>query len=161
MKSWIIALCLNACFCFSACAEQTVRITSGADPYVIALLNHTLSYQNEVHTLDFVKNIPTQNRAIRLLGAENGIDVFWSVTSDEREKQALAVRIPIVKGVLGYRLGVIKKSRLEFFTKLRSDGELKKLIIESKILLEKLDTSYQSDQENYIHSLLLQCAIPF
>ncbi|RXE94697.1 substrate-binding periplasmic protein [Pseudoalteromonas phenolica] len=127
MKSWIIALCLNACFCFSACAEQTVRITSGADPYVIALLNHTLSYQNEVHTLDFVKNIPTQNRAIRLLGAENGIDVFWSVTSDEREKQALAVRIPIVKGVLGYRLGVIKKSRLEFFTKLRSDGELKKL----------------------------------
>ncbi|MFY8298002.1 substrate-binding periplasmic protein [Pseudoalteromonas sp. SS15] len=127
MKSWIIALCLNACFCFSACAEQTVRITSGADPYVIELLKHTLSYQREVHTLDFVENIPTQNRAIRLLGDKNGIDVFWSVTSDEREKQALAVRVPIVKGVLGYRLGVIKKSRLDYFAKLKTDGELRGL----------------------------------
>jgi len=51
-------------------------------------------------------------------------------------------------------------------------GELKKLIIESKILLEKLDTSYKSDQENYIHFLgkllgmveetkLVQAAIPY
>lgn len=127
MKSWIVALCLNACFCFSVCAEQTVRITSGADPYVIELLKHTLSYQREIHTLDFVENIPTQNRAIRLLGDKNGIDVFWSVTSDEREKQALAVRVPIVKGVLGYRLGVIKKSRLDYFAKLKTDGEIRAL----------------------------------
>lgn len=127
MKFWIVAFCLNACFCFSACGEQTVRITSGANPYVIELLKHTLSYQKEIHTLDFVENIPTQNRAIRLLGDKNGIDVFWSVTSDEREKQALAVRIPIVKGVLGYRLGVIKKSRLDYFSKLKTDGELRGL----------------------------------
>ncbi|MEQ3514049.1 transporter substrate-binding domain-containing protein [Pseudoalteromonas sp. BZB3] len=124
---WIVVLCFNACFCFSACAEQTVRITSGADPYVIELLKHALSYQREVHTLDFVENIPTQNRAIRLLGDKNGIDVFWSVTSDEREKQALAVRVPIVKGLLGYRLGVIKKSRLDYFAKLKTDGELRGL----------------------------------
>ena len=124
---WIVVLCFNACFCFSACAEQTVRITSGADPYVIELLKHTLSYQREAHTLDFVENIPTQSRAIRLLGDKNGIDVFWSVTSDEREKQALAVRVPIVKGVLGYRLGIIKKSRLDYFSKLKTDGELRSL----------------------------------
>ena len=124
---WIVVLCFNACFCFSACAEQTVRITSGADPYVIELLKHTLSYQSEAHRLDFVENIPTQSRAIRLLGDKNGIDVFWSVTSDEREKQALAVRIPIVKGVLGYRLGIVKKSRLDYFSKLKTDGELRSL----------------------------------
>ena len=124
---WIVAFCLNVCFCFSVCAEQTVRITSGANPYIIELLKHTLSYQKEIHTLDFVENIPTQSRAIRLLGYKNGIDVFWSVTSDEREKQALAVRIPIVKGVLGYRLGIIKKSRLDYFSKLKTDGELRSL----------------------------------
>ena len=61
------------------------------------------------------------------MGDKNGIDVFWSVTSDEREKQALAVRIPIVKGVLGYRLGIIKKSRLDYFSKLKTDGELRGL----------------------------------
>ena len=127
MKFWIVAFCLNVCFCFSACGEQTVRITSGANPYVIELLKHTLSYQKEIHTLDFVENIPTQSRAIRLLGYKNGIDVFWSVTSDEREKQALAVRVPIVKGVLGYRLGIIKKSRLDYFSKLKTDGELRGL----------------------------------
>lgn len=127
MKSWIVALCLNTCFCFSASAEETVRITAGADPYVIDLLNHVFSYQNESHTLDFINNIPTQNRAIRLLGDKDGIDVFWSVTSDEREKQALAIRIPIVKGVLGYRLGVIKKSRIDYFSTLKNDGELRDL----------------------------------
>jgi hypothetical protein len=127
MKAWIVALCLNTCIGFSTCAEETVRITAGADPYVIDLLNHVFSYQNESHTLDFINNIPTQNRAIRLLGDKDGIDVFWSVTSDEREKQALAIRIPIVKGVLGYRLGVIKKSRIDYFSTLKNDGELRDL----------------------------------
>ena len=53
-----------------------------------------------------------------------------------------------------------------------SHGELKKLIIESKILLEKLDLTYRSDQENYIHFLekllemveatkMIQAVIPY
>ncbi|MBE0367248.1 substrate-binding periplasmic protein [Pseudoalteromonas aurantia] len=104
-------------------AKTTVRITVGADPYIQALLKLALSYDEEDVQLEFVNDIPTQKRAIRLLGKDNGIDVFWSVTSSKREKLARAIRIPLVKGVLGYRLGLIRKSDVARMKKLNTIGD--------------------------------------
>ena len=108
-------------------AESVVRITGGADPYIQALLQLALSYDQRDYKLHFVDNIPTQKRAIRLLGKDNGIDVFWSVTSSEREKLARAIRIPLVKGVLGYRLGIVRKSDVERMKMLNTIGDIQGL----------------------------------
>ncbi|MBN7820697.1 transporter substrate-binding domain-containing protein [Bowmanella yangjiangensis] len=51
-----------------------------------------------------------QSRALRQLKANDGIDVVWTMTSVEREKQLLPVRIPIFKGLYGWRLLMIKAS---------------------------------------------------
>ena len=45
-----------------------------------------------------VRERPSQTRGIRLLGEQDGVDVFWTVTSSFAEKKAKAVLIPIAKG---------------------------------------------------------------
>lgn len=44
-----------------------------------------------------------QSRVLREIGQGN-IDVYWSMTSKEREQQLLPVRIPLDKGLNGYRI---------------------------------------------------------
>jgi hypothetical protein len=38
------------------------------------------------------------------------LDVMWAVTSQQREEQSLPIRIPILKGLIGYRVMVIQQS---------------------------------------------------
>jgi hypothetical protein len=56
----------------------------------------------------------THGRTLRLL-SDNLIDVFWSGTNIQREKDLLPIRIPIFKGLLGYRVLLIHKSNHEKF----------------------------------------------
>lgn len=49
----------------------------------------------------------SQRRAFEALRQDN-IDIFWSMTSVAREKIALPVRIPLLKGMLGHRVFIIR-----------------------------------------------------
>ncbi|KZN32690.1 transporter substrate-binding domain-containing protein [Pseudoalteromonas luteoviolacea] len=123
-----LSLLLVVIFCHTAVAKEAkvVRVTQGAHPYVVDLIKLALSYQKDVYKLRYVDNIPTQSRAIRLLGKENGIDIFWSVTNSRRENMARAVRVPIVKGLLGYRILVINKDNQAKFSNLNHISQLQK-----------------------------------
>ena len=55
------------------------------------------------------------------------LDVIWTMTSIEREQEALPVRIPLLKGLLGYRVLVIRKNQQAQFSALTQLDELKKL----------------------------------
>ncbi|WP_438863243.1 hypothetical protein [Neptunicella sp.] len=48
-----------------------------------------------------------QGRAIELLKEGKALDVIWTMTSEEREQQLLPIRIPLIKGIMGYRLLMI------------------------------------------------------
>ncbi|MCF2860328.1 transporter substrate-binding domain-containing protein [Pseudoalteromonas sp. SMS1] len=123
-----LSFLLVVIFCHTAVAKEAkvVRVTQGAHPYVVDLIKLALSYQKETYKLRYVDNIPTQSRAIRLLGKENGIDIFWSVTSSRRENMARAVRFPIVKGLLGYRILVINEHSQAKFSHLNHISQLQK-----------------------------------
>ncbi|AJQ92471.1 hypothetical protein [Gynuella sunshinyii] len=54
----------------------------------------------------------TQSRALTELIDDNAIDVVWSATSRSREQIWLPVRIPIYKGLLGYRVFLYKPDAL-------------------------------------------------
>ncbi|MFW5498656.1 MULTISPECIES: hypothetical protein [unclassified Maridesulfovibrio] len=70
--------------------------------------------------------LPTeQNRSLRMTSHEKGIDVVWSMTSIKREKELRAIRIPLQKGLLGYRIFIIKAGRQASFYKVRSINNLK------------------------------------
>lgn len=53
-----------------------------------------------------------QDRALTMLGNEYHLDILWTMTSRDREAQALPVRIPLMKGMLGVRVLVVRQQDL-------------------------------------------------
>lgn len=105
----------------------TIKHTMNGHAYPLQLLELALS--KVAVDVDFIEvgNIPTQSRALRLLGKEHGIDVFWGATSSEREKTAKAVLIPIDKGLLGYRIPWVTAKNAHLFKNIAHLGQLKQL----------------------------------
>jgi hypothetical protein len=67
----------------------------------------------------------TQGRS--LVQVQNGspyASVVWTMTSKEREQQVLPIRIPIDKGLLGWRLLLVKKGDRNLFQTVRTAGGL-------------------------------------
>ena len=74
-------------------------------------------------------NIPMlQSRGFKSLGQTDGVDVVWSMTSNERESEYLAIRIPIYKGLIGLRLPLILKSSQQNFSAMMTKKQLLKNI---------------------------------
>jgi hypothetical protein len=57
-----------------------------------------------------------QGRAVKELQSNSGeINVMWTMTSREREAVLLPIRIPIDKGLFGWRVSLIKAERFDLF----------------------------------------------
>jgi hypothetical protein len=60
---------------------------------------------------------------------KNGrLDLIWAVPTEEREDELLPVRIPLEKGLLGYRVFLIRAGDQGRFSKITSLNELKTLL---------------------------------
>jgi len=57
-----------------------------------------------------------QGRALKELMNGRNIDIAWTVTSSTREQQLLPIRIPLLKGLLGYRVLVIRQQDRDKFS---------------------------------------------
>ncbi|MES2046780.1 MAG: hypothetical protein V4447_00150 [Pseudomonadota bacterium] len=66
-----------------------------------------------------------QDRALRQLALGLEINVLWTMTSKEREKDLLPIRIPIDKGLLGWRIFLINTKNIANFEKLHTLDDLK------------------------------------
>ncbi|MBV8034698.1 ABC transporter substrate-binding protein [Roseateles sp.] len=72
--------------------------------YAAVLLEQALAAAGMQVTVEPTAELIPQNRALHELGRQARLDVVWTMTSIEREQQALPVRIPIYKGLYGWRL---------------------------------------------------------
>ena len=68
----------------------------------------------------------TQGRSMQLL-TDDIIDVYWMGTTIESENKFHAVKIPLMKGLLGYRVSILKKQNLSYFSQL-NEAELKQKV---------------------------------
>lgn len=68
-----------------------------------------------------------QGRSIRLLAHQEGIDVLWTVTNEERERILLPIRIPIDRGLIGWRLLLINKQKAGLFNAISKPEALARL----------------------------------
>lgn len=68
-----------------------------------------------------------QARALKNLETNKGIDVVWTMTSIERENLLQPIRIPLLKGLLGYRIFIIRKGTQKSFSSVESVAQLKVL----------------------------------
>ena len=68
-----------------------------------------------------------QVRAMREVERQSGLDIVWTMTSREREQALLPIRIPIDRGLLGWRLLLVQPAREPDFARVRSLDGLKAL----------------------------------
>lgn len=83
------------------------RVSAKADverSYPAVLLDQALAAAGMPVTLEPTAELIPQNRALQELGTHRRLDVVWTMTSVEREQQALPVRVPLFRGLFGWRL---------------------------------------------------------
>jgi len=71
------------------------------------------------------KSYMSQSRSFHQLINGKNIDVIWNGTSIAREKDLLPIRIPLIKGLIGYRVLVIHKKDQQKFAAISSIDDLK------------------------------------
>jgi len=132
-------LLIGCCIIFPAMSEELTVIYSPTPvskddkrfDYCISLLRQILEKTSNSHGP--FKMIPAENmnvgRAIEFLKAEEveTVNVIWTTSSENREDALLPIRIPIRKGLLGYRIFLIKKEDQAKFETIETLEELKKL----------------------------------
>ncbi|OUR77533.1 hypothetical protein A9Q77_03400 [Marinomonas sp. 42_23_T18] len=98
--------------------------------YFIDMLQLALSKTEENYgsfELKQAELVMNQSRALKSLEYKDNIDVVWTMTSIEREGLFKAIRIPLLKGLLGYRIFIIRKGTQETFSKVKTLENLKEL----------------------------------
>lgn len=68
-----------------------------------------------------------RDRALREINTGIRINVYVAVSQNEWEELAIPVRIPVIKGLLGYKLLLIRKNEQEKFSKVTSIEDLKSM----------------------------------
>lgn len=118
-----------------AAAKYTIRYPkpqSGQDYrhiYRVELLKLALKKSaavNESFEIIYSKDEMVQSRSIFELKNNKQIDVIALPTNQERENELLPVRIPIMKGLLGYRIFLIRKNDRQKFSLIINIEDLKK-----------------------------------
>lgn len=129
MTKIIIYIIAGLLYAVSACAEPAGIKYFQMDTryeYRIRLLELVLEKTRKTHgdfsLIPAFKNA-TQERGLMLLQNKE-IDVVFIPTTREREERFLPVRIPIMAGILGYRVFIIRKNEAEKFSGIRTLDEL-------------------------------------
>jgi ABC-type amino acid transport substrate-binding protein len=133
-------LCLLLLLCLSrlACAAEPQVIPQlihyprvdgdGAQgDYGIALLQLALAKAGGHYRAEPSPARMQQNRAlVELQSGAGRIDVVGTMTSAEREAQLLPVRIPLTRGLIGWRIALLRADRQDLLQSVRSLDDLRR-----------------------------------
>ncbi len=97
--------------------------------YQVRLLAAALSKMGIRHHLVASEVPMVQGRSLRTVAEKHGIDVFWSMTTTEREQLLTPVRFPIDKGLYGWRILLLSPQQSQSAAPLLHLSDLKKLLL--------------------------------
>jgi Bacterial extracellular solute-binding proteins, family 3 len=80
-------------------------------------------------TMEPSKAVMNEARYLNDLRDGAGVTIVWSSTSVEKERALLPVRIPLRKGILGYRVALVARDNLARIDQVRTLEDLRKLTI--------------------------------
>ena len=98
--------------------------------YYVDMLKLALDKTTEQYgsyKLSPLKYYMVQTRAIKELSRNQKLDVYWTMTSKERESKLMPIRVPLLKGLLGFRIFIIRKGDQEKFDKVKNLKDLETL----------------------------------
>ena len=99
------------------------------DDYPIRLLKLALDDANIDYVLSRSDTPMPQSRAMRQIMSGGQINIMWTMTSVQREEEMLPIRVPLFKGLIGWRIFFIHKENQKLFDSLKSAEELKDLVL--------------------------------
>lgn len=135
----MLYLCSSSCFAVTAAAPNTatsqpLRVVYGSpigagpttEMYPYKILKAALDATEQPYRLSPASTDMVQSRVLREIELGN-VDVYWSATSKQREQSLLPIRIPLDKGLNGWRLLLIRKTDIARFAALQSPAAIKSL----------------------------------
>src|SRR5262245_56614139 len=79
--------------------------------FSLAVLDLVMNKAGVTYTIQPSKYLMERSRALIALKSRKSINLYWTSMSKEHEKELLPIRIPINRGLIGYRVFVIKIGR--------------------------------------------------
>jgi hypothetical protein len=89
-------------------------------------LEHTRRDFGDYRLVPVDQNL-SQSRAIALLGEGRTLDVLWTMTSRGREQQLRPIRVPLLRGLMGMRLLIIRAEDQGWFDNVTKLDQLRQL----------------------------------
>lgn len=93
--------------------------------YYLKLLELALQKSGTPYSLHPNGQIMVPSRVVSVMEAGGDVDVTWGPTTRELEQRLLTVRVPIDKGILGWRLLLIRADERAAFAAIRTPGQLR------------------------------------
>tara|TARA_B110000091_G_C13805742_1_gene472431 strand:- start:964 stop:1839 length:876 start_codon:yes stop_codon:yes gene_type:complete len=106
---------------------SSLDTASTIDEYPIKLLALALDQTGVSYQLIPSDNFLSKGKALDRLQDNREINIVWGMTNVQREKDFLPIRIPIFKGLIGWRLLLIRQDMAERFTYIQQFEHLVKL----------------------------------
>jgi hypothetical protein len=105
------------------------RLSAEIDPnetYIHELLLLALENSGTQYRLVPTEGKMQQARSIYEMTTPHGnVDLIWSMGTDERETQMIAIKIPIDKGLIGWRIPLVKEENAKLFANVKNLQDLK------------------------------------
>ncbi|WP_230552333.1 diguanylate cyclase [Teredinibacter turnerae] len=98
------------------------------DSYFVSLLKLALEKSGESYVLEPITLSAMSEKRSKLFLRSERYNVHWLLTSEELEQELLPVRIPLYKGLIGWRLLVISDEYRDKFSNITEPGALKALV---------------------------------
>lgn len=87
--------------------EDSIHVT-----YTIELLKLALEKTGVRFEITPTDEITLQGKAFNLLSNNRSINIVWSMTNEQREADFLPIRVPIFKGLIGWRVLLVEPNML-------------------------------------------------
>ena len=126
----LLILTLSTVTLSSALAEPLRMVTgeNGVARYAKGLLKVALSKIPDEFEWDETAETSTEARIVEMLISDQ-LDIIWYTTSKDFENRMLPIRIPMYKGLLGYRIFMIKSGSQGKFSGIQSISDLNRISI--------------------------------
>lgn len=127
------ALCLAGVFLLPVlAAAEPLRVAYPkaqyeADKYFIRLLRLGLDKSDTPYAIQEWTVPLTKSRALAEVARGEHLDVTWAVTTRKREQAMLAVRVPLDKGLSGWRIPLVHPQHKDRFRDVRTLADLRAL----------------------------------
>jgi len=95
------------------------------EAYALELLEQALAHHPGRYRLQATARPMTQSRALHALQHDTGaIQVMWTMTTQDREDALRAIRIPIDKGLIGWRIALLRSGQEQLLAQVHSLEQL-------------------------------------